>query len=932
MGLVVAVLVAVAILLNFYHLGQAHFYQHTPAQLAADVRQLNETGTWLVPTMPNGQPRLESAPLYLWAAKLSSGLRSDVQPFDTRLPAAVCSVLLILLAAFWFYQHANRYARDDAAEAPLEGFTLLAGLVVAASPVLYSVGREGTPASMFALIYLAAAYCWAESLEARRSFYAGFSPRVWLLWGYALAGLGMLVLGPLPLLLLWLPYLCAAHSYHLRKFDPIHLVGVVLALAIGAWWPLAVGLKFPESASAVWHQWLTLKSFNGLFSEDTLFDFVASPDASPLAFIGKLLLTTLPWCLVALVMIGRVWRREDRSPTLVYWTWTLLANTIVLAFVNHHFGGRLMLVPFVALLTVDGLHRWDFENGWAAAWRVILRVFIILSIGAGLFLAILLHAPVWIVIFGLVPLVWFAWVWHMRRSDVTYSRWVTTVRLAGMGVVIVTAALAMLLAEWEPRLNFNRETASYFMRVQDRLKGNTAPVYYLGDNLPGLYAFYGAAVPERDKGDTTAPATSQLPRLIHSLSQAVPVGGKAPIVMASHGVGALLAHPRMEPLALLYGDPTATPKEAMLRYLMPTTPTLATSATTALRASTRAPYYLALLGNAGTRSKNQREVGKRLDRAADKIQLHDVLLLGNNLYGPKVFDHLDFIEGFERPYRRLLKRGVVFHALLGHEDQSYAALELQYNPYHMNGHRYYSRRLAGGLVEVFMLDAQAFISDPAKRAQQEWLEKSLAASTAAWKIVALHPALATGASNGQGDEALAGVLLPICERHGVQLVAWSGGQYYERLQRKPGAPLMLNAGWSGDRVKATFKAANGHQAGVAGTAGLVLLEFTPQTLAWRAVTRRGETVDQGELSRSADVLSSGTLRPATAAKAAEAQAGQAIPVAAATPAAGTDGKADTTTATRLNDVDLRSEAAFTTESVRPRVDDHATSAPRAAQP
>lgn len=73
-----------------------------------------------------------------------------------------------------------------------------------------------------------------ESLEARRSFYAGFSPRYWLLWGYALAGVAMLVKGPLPLLLLWIPYLCAARSYHLRGFDPVHLLGLVLAALIGA--------------------------------------------------------------------------------------------------------------------------------------------------------------------------------------------------------------------------------------------------------------------------------------------------------------------------------------------------------------------------------------------------------------------------------------------------------------------------------------------------------------------------------------------------------------------------------------------------------------------------------------------------------------------------------------------------------------------------
>ena len=61
-------------------------------------------------------------------------------------------MLLVLLVAWWLYRHALRYAREDMAEATAEGFALLAGLILASNPVLFSVGRAGTLNSMFVLL------------------------------------------------------------------------------------------------------------------------------------------------------------------------------------------------------------------------------------------------------------------------------------------------------------------------------------------------------------------------------------------------------------------------------------------------------------------------------------------------------------------------------------------------------------------------------------------------------------------------------------------------------------------------------------------------------------------------------------------------------------------------------------------------------------
>ena len=152
-------LVTASLLLYFYHLGKTEFYSDPPARIAVYARQMALDNAWLVPTLRN-EPRIDIPPLYLWAVKIVSGFSPDLSAFEERLPGAICSLLLILLVAWWVYQHASRYGREDVADVPAEGVALLAGLLIASNPILFDVGREGTLNSMFALLYVAASFCW----------------------------------------------------------------------------------------------------------------------------------------------------------------------------------------------------------------------------------------------------------------------------------------------------------------------------------------------------------------------------------------------------------------------------------------------------------------------------------------------------------------------------------------------------------------------------------------------------------------------------------------------------------------------------------------------------------------------------------------------------------------------------------------------------
>ena len=827
----------------FYHLGKADFYRDAPARVAANVRQMNLEGVWIPPRA--GDPgRVELPPAYPWAVRLASGLRGSVSAFQTRLPSAISGLLLLFLAALWFYGHAVRYTRDDGADAPAEGFSLLAGLMLAASPIFFICARAGTPEALFTLLWAAAAFCWTESLEARRSFYAGRPWRVWIFWGYGLAGLAILVHGLLILPMLWLPYLLAARSYRLRGPDWIHLAGLLLALCIGGAWYVFLARLDPHRAGDLARELLTLR---------------LGREAMPRLGIGHyglaLLVGTFPWLLLALVMAVRVQRKLSRSPTLVMWLWSLVVNLVLLSVLAPHAGAfRLAPALLIVLLAASGLQRWNFENRWAVALRAGLRILIILLIAVGTFLALLLNSTEGLLFFIVIALGWLGWTIYSRRQGIIYSPWNATVRLAAMAVLILLAGETLHLTNWEPRKRYHVDTIAYFNRVQDALRGlrpkafavelgaaerkeSKTRLFFWGDRTAGLHDFYldGRATPAHDLAALYARA------------------GESTYLFAEHDLARLLSEPRLVPTVTQPGRRPELPARVMFRVLpddlAPSTFTLAD------RAAWQPPVNLAVLGNTGTRADDQEEVGDAVDAVNGRIALDSVLLLGNNIYGPNVFDHLDFIESFEEPYKRLLKRGVLFHALLGHEDQGYRWLQMKYPAFHMR-EPYYRLLFGGGMVEVWMLDSERLLPQEGgagSSAQLRWLLETLAASHATWKVVALHEALMSASPKADVNEQLAAVLLPLFDEHQVDIVAWADGAWYERLRPAGHRPVFLNAGWSGDSDDANFVTDPSLIAANDRHPGFILLQFTPRVALITAITARGDTIDQGELSRAGAV-------------------------------------------------------------------------------
>src|SRR4029450_13683767 len=88
--------------------------------------------------------------------------------------------------------------------------------------------------------------------------------------------------------------------------------------------------------------------------------------------------------------------------------------------------------------------------------------------------------------------------------------------------------------------------------------------------------------------------------------------------------------------------------------------------------------------------------------------------------------------------------GVKFYAVLAtHDDPA----QVEYQPFHMNGHRYYTFTPPVDLISKLDTRVRFFALDSMRldTEQLEWLERELKGSGADWKVVLMHyPIYSTG--------------------------------------------------------------------------------------------------------------------------------------------------------------------------------------------
>ena len=210
----------------------------------------------------------------------------------------------------------------------------------------------------------------------------------------------------------------------------------------------------------------------------------------------------------------------------------------------------------------------------------------------------------------------------------------------------------------------------------------------------------------------------------------------------------------------------------------------------------------AVIGDTGTGDEAQLSVARQMARQREKTPFEFVLMLGDNIY--EKGEQKDVKPRFEEPYKDLIDAGVKFYAALGNHD-IISGLEFQtnYANFNMGGRRYYN--FAKGpaenyenLLEFFALDSNEMTPE-----QLKWLDVSLSASKARWKIAFSHHSIYSSARMHSQYTKLRAQLEPLYVRHGVAAVFAGHSHCYERVKPQKGVHYFTQ-GASGEIKRKTL--------------------------------------------------------------------------------------------------------------------------------
>jgi hypothetical protein len=245
----------------------------------------------------------------------------------------------------------------------------------------------------------------------------------------------------------------------------------------------------------------------------------------------------------------------------------------------------------------------------------------------------------------------------------------------------------------------------------------------------------------------------------------------------------------------------------------------------------------AIIGDTGSGSNKQYEVGEMMTRYHEIFPFPFVVMLGDNIYGgeaPK-----DYQKKFEGAYQKLLDGKVKFYAALGNHDQ---ANQVNYEPFNMNGKEYY--RFTKGNVAFYALNSTYM-----DKRQVAWLESELAKDTSEWKICFFHhPPYSSGSKHGS-DKQLREVVEPIFLKYGVNVVLTGHDHFYERIKPQKGIYYFVSGG--GGKLREGNVKNNSPLTEKSFDADMhfMIAEIAGDQLYFQAISRTGETVDSGILTR-----------------------------------------------------------------------------------
>jgi 3',5'-cyclic AMP phosphodiesterase CpdA len=219
------------------------------------------------------------------------------------------------------------------------------------------------------------------------------------------------------------------------------------------------------------------------------------------------------------------------------------------------------------------------------------------------------------------------------------------------------------------------------------------------------------------------------------------------------------------------------------------------------------------------------------------------VLLGDISYYGSIMDRFDDV--FTEPLGPLIDAGVEFELAIGNheiqENPSPEALEEVADKLARLGlpNSYY--KATHGPVDFFILDSSLPLAGLTSADEQlAWLERELAASDAAWQVVALHHQLYSSAEKREPDPRVRDALEPLFIEHGVDIVFYGHDHFYERTKPQSGITYVLSGGGS----KLSDVGFSDFTAVAEKRLQFMLVQVDGDTMTVQAIDQSGEVFDE----------------------------------------------------------------------------------------
>ncbi len=238
----------------------------------------------------------------------------------------------------------------------------------------------------------------------------------------------------------------------------------------------------------------------------------------------------------------------------------------------------------------------------------------------------------------------------------------------------------------------------------------------------------------------------------------------------------------------------------------------------------------AIVGDIGASDVDSARTAVMVDKLASQRLFDGLILLGDNVYpsgDPAMLNAVLF-----EPYGPVLEAGAELLAVLGSHDYLDGNAVPQLEALGIPGRRY-SREVR----EVLFIGLDSILASAPEQA--EWLEETLAASGAKWKIAAMHHPPYSAGVHGS-EESVRAAFAPLFEKYGVQLVLSGHDHDYQRSLEQNGVTYVVSGGAA--KIRKTAKAE--FTAAAWSTFHFVDLAVWDDRMELRAVDQYGRVFDE----------------------------------------------------------------------------------------